>query len=33
MILKWKKFNPNAKLPTKRKTDVGYDMYTVEPNI
>lgn len=31
--LQWKKFNPNAKIPTKRKTDVGYDVYAVENNI
>lgn len=33
MILKWKKFHKNAQLPTKRKTDVGYDVYSTENNI
>lgn len=33
MMLKWKKFHSNAQLPTKRKTDVGYDVYSVENNI
>lgn len=31
--LQWKKFNLNATIPTKRKTDVGYDVYTVENNV
>lgn len=31
--LQWKKFNSDAKIPTKRKTDVGYDVYTVENNV
>ena len=31
--LQWKKFNSQAKLPTKRRTDVGYDVYSVENKV
>lgn len=31
--LQWKKFNEKAQIPTKRKTDVGYDVYMVENNV
>ena len=31
--LQWKKFDEKAQMPTKRKTDVGYDVYTIENNV
>lgn len=31
--LQWNKFHPQATIPTKRATDVGYDVYTVENNV
>lgn len=31
--LQWKKFNALAPIPIKRRTDVGYDIYTIENNI
>lgn len=31
--LQWKKFDEKAQIPTKRKTDVGYDIYTIENNV
>ena len=33
MIINWYKFNPEAKLPTKRAEDAGFDIYTIEDNV
>ena len=30
MIINWYKFNPEAKLPTKRAEDAGFDIYTID---
>lgn len=33
MNIYWKKLTPNAIIPTKRKEDAGFDIYTIEDNI
>ena len=33
MNINWYKFNPEAKLPTKRAEDAGFDIYTTDNNV
>ena len=33
MIINWYKFDPKAKIPTKRDEDAGFDIYTIEDNV